>query len=237
MRSLCVGAGSTSLNSWPRADTPANRPERYSFCSGVNPADWMGSGKVGFISIHVALVAFVGFQFCNAGFRFVRVFATDGFDDFVQSRIHILRHAVRVAADVEMRARFEPRPQFAGVCQHPVLDVNFLLLIARKREVEAREETGLLPRSELSFVKKIGGAFLVAEEEPVFSLCADGLALFKKCAERRDAKYPRPRVPRAIASTPLLAPARATRRVRWRAPAWQRRRAIRARVCECRTGA
>src|SRR2546425_427428 len=114
MRSSCVGAGSTSLNSWPRADTPANRPERYSLCSGVNPADLMGSGKVGFISIHVALVALVGFQFCDVGFRFLGVFAADCFDDVVQRGIHILRHAARVAADVEMRARFEPRPQLVG---------------------------------------------------------------------------------------------------------------------------
>src|SRR6478736_7064406 len=104
--SFAAGAGSTSLNFCPRAAAPANKPFKYSFCSAVKPALMRGSGKVEFILIHVPLIAFVGFQFRHVGLRFVGALAADGLRDLVQCRVHVLRHTTRIAADVEVSARF-----------------------------------------------------------------------------------------------------------------------------------
>src|SRR2546425_9257413 len=107
MRSSLFGAeggDSTSLKRWPRAVMPAKRPERYSFCSGVNP-----------ILINIALVAFLGFEISNIGLGFFRVFAAGGLDDFMESGINVVGHSQSVAADVKVSAGFQPGPEFSGI--------------------------------------------------------------------------------------------------------------------------
>src|SRR5438874_2345366 len=117
--------------------------------------------------------------------RFLGALSAAALDNPVQYRIHVFRHTGGIATDVKVRAGFQPGPEFARVLQHPVLDVNFYRLIARKRQVQAGEMTVLHPGGELFFVKKICRPFLIAEEEPVLSLRAGGLALFEKGAKWR----------------------------------------------------
>src|SRR5262245_35316074 len=107
-----AGTGSTSEKRCPRAAAPANSPVRYSFCSAVKPAETRGSGSAAFISIDVPLVSLLGFQFRHVTLGVFSSLAARLLDDFMQRGIHILGHARGIATDVEMRAGFEPRPQF-----------------------------------------------------------------------------------------------------------------------------
>src|SRR5664280_3323583 len=87
-----------------------------------------------------------------------------------------------------MRARFQPRPQLERVFNQAILNVNFLRLVAREREVEPREKIIFPPRGELFLVKKICRASLVTKEQPVFPFRAGGLTFFEKSAERCDTR-------------------------------------------------
>src|SRR5438876_10072488 len=166
MRSSCLasGAGSTSPKRRPRAATPANKPVKYSFCSGVKPALARGSGRVVLISINVALITFLGFQLSDKSFCLVGGFSSGAFDGLVQSVVHIARHAGGVTADIKVRAIVEPSPQLAGVLQHLVLHIELLGLITREGEVKPGQQAIFLPGSELRFVKKIRRASLIAKE-------------------------------------------------------------------------
>src|SRR3979409_1501011 len=107
---------------------------------------------------------------------------------YSQRRIpDVLGHALGIAADVEMRAFFEPRPELGRVLAHAMLDVDLLRLVAREGEVELLEHAAALPIDDLVFVEKIRGAFLLAEEQPVGRLGAARLALLEESAERGDA--------------------------------------------------
>src|SRR5947209_6931447 len=83
-----------------------------------------------------------------------------------------------------MCAGFEPGPQAGRVFQQSMLHINLLRLIPGEREIEPFEVALLEPGSELIFVQKIRGAFLIAKEEPILSLRAGALALFEESAER-----------------------------------------------------
>ncbi len=123
----------------------------------------------------------------DVGGGLVSRFAALGFDDLVKGFIDILGHAFGVAADVEVGAFFQPLPEFAGGLEHAGLDVDFFFLIAAEGGVEAGEVTALHPGDDLIMVEEIRAAFLIAEEEPVFSGGLGGLAFFEEGAERRDA--------------------------------------------------
>src|SRR5262245_48418591 len=60
--------------------------------------------------------------------------------DLGQRAVDVARHAFGVAADIDMRAGLEPRPQLPPVLAHPVLDVDLVLLVAREGGVEPREQ-------------------------------------------------------------------------------------------------
>lgn len=80
----------------------------------------------------------------------------------MEGGIDILGHAGRVAADVEMSAGFEPRPELRGDCGHALLDVDFFGLVSGEGEVEAGEDAGGLECGEFVAVEEIGGRALVA---------------------------------------------------------------------------
>jgi hypothetical protein len=89
------------------------------------------------------LIAFLTFEFLYVLCGGVRRKAAIGLNDLVQRLIDIFRHPTRVAADVEMRASFQSFPQLGTVLGHPVLHVNFEILITRKGGIQAREHAPL----------------------------------------------------------------------------------------------
>lgn len=101
--------------------------------------------------------------------------------------MHVLRHARGIAADVEMRAVFQPRVQFARLFAQAVLHVDLAGLIAREREVEAMQRAALECVLPLDLVEEILAGVRVAEEQPVATGGGDGFALLHEGAERRDA--------------------------------------------------
>src|SRR5690242_5095299 len=70
--------------------------------------------------------------------------------------------------------------------EQPVLDVDLVLLVARKRGVEPGQQSSLVPGGKLVLKQEIGAATRVAEEQPVASARARRLALLQKGAKRRD---------------------------------------------------
>ena len=108
-------------------------------------------------------------------------------DDLDERALDVLGHALGVAADVEMRAFGEPAPQLRPDLAHAVLDVDFLVAVARPGEGEPGQEPRLLHGGELVLVEEVGVLALVAEEEPVPSRRPGRLPLAQEGAERRDA--------------------------------------------------
>src|SRR5260370_15134236 len=97
--------------------------------------------------------------------------------DFEQRVVDVLGHALGVAADIEMRAFVEPRPELGRVLAHAMLNVDFLGLVARESEIELFKHAAALPIDDLVFVQKVRGAFLLAEEQPLRPLRAAPLTL------------------------------------------------------------
>jgi hypothetical protein len=64
-------------------------------------------------------------------------FPTLFLDDLMQSDIDIFCHARGVATDKEVRTFFQPGKELLCMLQHPVLDIDFVGLIARKRSIES----------------------------------------------------------------------------------------------------
>ena len=85
-----------------------------------------------------------------------------------------------------MRAILEPRPQFGGVLQHAVLDVNLVLLVAREGGIEAGQEPVAVKGGQLVLEQEIGVAPRIAEEQPIAADGAGRAALLQKGAERRN---------------------------------------------------
>src|SRR5438552_3942379 len=137
--------------------------------------------------IHIALVPLVTYEFFNVFIGFLGAFAAFFADNFAQRRIDILGHAARIAAHEKMRAlRVGPLPNLRGVFLHPVLDVNFLGLIARPRAIEPCQNSLLQIRLEFISVSKIALLVLRSEKKPVFSFRPDRFSLLQIRAERRD---------------------------------------------------
>ena len=104
-----------------------------------------------------------------------------------QRRIHVPRHAGRIAADVEMRPLLQPAPQVGGRLQHAVLHVQLVRLVARERGIQPRQRPILVPRCQFCFVQKIRGAVAFAEDQPGLAARAGRRAVRQEGAERRDA--------------------------------------------------
>src|SRR6185437_6880937 len=101
-------------------------------------------------------------------------------------RIDVACHAGG-AADEEMRAVVEPRPERRGVLAHAMLDIDALRLVARESGVEPRQEPVARVIAQLRLVEKIGVAALIAKKEPVASAGVQRAPLLQERAERCDA--------------------------------------------------
>ena len=101
--------------------------------------------------------------------------------------MHVFRHARGVAADIQVRAAFQPVVQRLAVFAQLVLDVYFVRLIARKREVEALQCAALQRLLPFQLIEKIAARVRVAEQQPVAAAGIDRTAFLHKTAERCDA--------------------------------------------------
>src|SRR5206468_2896018 len=104
----------------------------------------------------------------------------------VQSSIDIAPHPGRITANVKIRALLQPLKQLGGMFAHPVLNVEFLGLIARKRGREARQRTVAKKLLQFIAVEEVGGLMLVAEKEPRFPFGATRATVMQKGAEGRN---------------------------------------------------
>ena len=91
------------------------------------------------VSIHVALVAFFVAEFLDVIGRLLKRAPAGGLNHLVQRGLDIRSHALGVAANVNVRTGLEPRPEFPGGFEHPVLHVNLFRLVARKGGVQPRQ--------------------------------------------------------------------------------------------------
>src|SRR6202140_5548965 len=79
------------------------------------------------ILIHVALIAFIAFQFLNVFVRLLFALAASLLNDSPQRGIDILGHAPGIAAYEKMRAfAIHPLPTLRRTVQHFVLHVGFV---------------------------------------------------------------------------------------------------------------
>src|SRR3954469_6379445 len=116
-------------------------PLRYSRCSAVNDWELLVSGMAASISIDIALITFFGFEFCHVLGRLIGCFAACSLNYLMQRAIDIGCHSRGVAANVEMRAFFQPGPDFRSILNQSMLNINFLFLIAGKGDIEMGEMT------------------------------------------------------------------------------------------------
>ena len=109
-------------------------------------------------------------------------------NNFAERGIHILGHSFRIAANKKLRAvAVEPFPNFSGVIEHLVLNVNFVRLIARPCAIEPCQNAIANEFFPIFFVGVIAFLALRAEKQPGFSLRPGPLSILQERAERRDA--------------------------------------------------
>lgn len=96
---------------------------------------------------------------------------------------YILGHLRRVAAKIEVGPILKPLIELRPFFEHPMLNVDSLVLIAREGGVDPEIGMGF----PLLLVEIIAILVALAEKEPVASLCAMVLALLHKGAEGGDA--------------------------------------------------
>src|SRR6185437_8602852 len=141
---------------------------------------WRGFGSRA--SIHVALVA-AGlrelFQLGATGF----VVAAGGFrEDTSEHDVNVARHALLVAAHVDVRAVLDPFEQLGAVLPQPLLHVDLFRLIARKGDVDARQRSVceiLLP---LQLVEEVVGEVTLSKDQTALAGCAIFHAVFDEGA-------------------------------------------------------
>lgn len=110
-------------------------------------------------------------------------------DDVDQRRIHVGRHLLGVAADVEVRAVLEPCIQVLADAAQAVLHVLAgNTAVARKREVAAAQHTALHRILPFRLVQEFALEVTRTEEEPVASGGALRLAVLHEATERGDTR-------------------------------------------------
>jgi len=102
--------------------------------------------------------------------------------------LNVFRHAQSIAAHIYVRTTLKPDPKIAPVIAHAVLDVDFLVAVARPGQRQAGEMARLAHGLELFLVEEIVVTALVAEIQPVRPWCIGRETLLQKRAERRDAR-------------------------------------------------
>lgn len=138
------------------------------------------------MSINIAAVAFLLFKILDIFGGFFNGAGGLFLDDLVECVVDVFGHAVSVATNIEEGAVFEPMEDVAGVFEEPVLDVDFVVLVAGEGSIEAMEGAVLQPGEELVFVEEVGGAVLLTEEEPIFAGCGGGLAFLEESSKGGD---------------------------------------------------
>src|ERR1043166_1704787 len=138
-------------------------------------------------SINAGLITAGLLEVGDEGDRLVRRARPEGRNHVDERALHVLRHMLGVAAHIDMRAVGDPRPQVAPNFAHAMLDVDFLLAVARPREREPREHAGRFHAGKLVLIEKVIAAVLMTEEQPVAPGGLRGHALVQERAERRDA--------------------------------------------------
>src|SRR5262249_101238 len=103
-----------------------------------------------------------------------------------KSLMDVLRHALGVAANVEIRPGLEPGPKFLGAFHHAMLNVNLVRLIARKRQVQFGQLAVALMIKEFLPIKEVAGPMLFAEDKPISAGGSLQGALLEKRAKRGD---------------------------------------------------
>src|SRR5688500_2022626 len=136
-------------------------------------------------SVNVPLVSLFPFELLHVIRGGVLTHGAVDFHDLVEGGIDIFRHPFGVAANVEMRSVLEPRPEFCTVRVHPMLHINLLGLIARKRRRQRLEMPVALHGLELVAIEKIGSGALFTKKKPAAPACTDRTTFVKKRAERR----------------------------------------------------
>lgn len=151
-------------------------------------SDALPRGNAVFL-VNVFLIATGGSQFFEFRRRAGVVESAVRFEDFDQRGFDVLRHALGVPADVEIRAFVvEPFPDFGAGFADFVLNVNLVILVAGPRAVEPREQPVRERLFPFRLIKEVRLDALVAEEEPVFALGAFRRAVLHEAAEGRDAR-------------------------------------------------
>ena len=97
--------------------------------------------------------------------------------DALQRGVHVLRHRVGVAADVDRRAILHPRVQLAPRVPQRMLHVALLRLVARERHVQPRQHAALQQVLPFELIQEVVRVVAVAEHQPVASARADRIAL------------------------------------------------------------
>src|ERR1700722_14764114 len=139
------------------------------------------------ISIDVALVAFIAFQFLNVFVRLLFALAALFLNDFPQRGIDILGHAPGIAADEKMSAfAIHPFPNLRCTVQHFMLHVGFVCLIARPGAIEGSNYSIALKLGQLFFVEIVAVFVLRSEEKPILSFSSDCFPLLQIGTERRN---------------------------------------------------
>src|SRR3981081_3907171 len=91
------------------------------------------SKLMGTVSVDVLLEPILFLEFRDKADGLVGRTCTELRDDIDQRAFDIFRHPLGVAADINVRAFGQPRPQFAADLAHAVLHIEFLVAVARPR--------------------------------------------------------------------------------------------------------
>ncbi|CAB3833067.1 hypothetical protein LMG26842_01935 [Achromobacter dolens] len=101
--------------------------------------------------------------------------------------VHVLGHAFGIAADIEMRALLQPRPELRAVLAHAVLHVDLGRLVARERQVQPCQQAVIAQRLQFVAIVEIAGRVPLAEKQPVAAAIAARPPFLQEGAERRHA--------------------------------------------------
>src|ERR1043166_1394966 len=116
-------------------------------------------------SINVDLIAARLLEVRHESDSLVRRARPEARDHVDERALHVLRHVLGVAAHIEMGAVGDPGPQVAPDLAHAMLNVDFLVAVARPGQSEPREHAGRFHAGKLILVEKVVAAVLMAEEQ------------------------------------------------------------------------
>src|SRR6185437_12392734 len=91
-------------------------------------------------------------------------------ENFDEHGIDVLRHALFIAADVNMRAILYPAREFGATLPQAMLNIDLFRLVARERNIDLREIARFQVILPLELVEKIIGEVALAEKQPALAL-------------------------------------------------------------------